>query len=121
MRSVPVAALFTLLLFLALSGLRAERAVRLCGQEFHRALLHQCGASRWRREPASEAAPRDFNRFPGDSNPRWGWSSEDFTDHSDLLGGDQNPYRPKFKRNLNKIADLCCKNGCSKKHLNSIC
>ncbi|XP_041063499.1 insulin-like peptide INSL5 [Carcharodon carcharias] len=145
MRALALAALLALILVLAVPRVRAQEVVRLCGHEFYRALLHQCGASRWKRAPRSEAVLKallapgdqkspftensDFNSFqylPADFSQRSASSSEeDLSYNPDLLKATLeaflNPSRAKRSDNPSKIADHCCKRGCSKKQLNSIC
>ncbi|GCB67831.1 hypothetical protein scyTo_0008129 [Scyliorhinus torazame] len=127
-RPVPLAALFALVVVLALFPARAQNPVRLCGSDFRRALIHHCGASHWRRElglkalnwESSSTENSDFDRFPA-ALKGWKRSSEDSGKSSDPLGHDRNPDRLIFKRNENNIADKCCQRGCTKKDLDTIC
>ncbi|XP_078417967.1 insulin-like peptide INSL5 [Cetorhinus maximus] len=145
MRALALAALLALIVVLAVPRVRAQAVVRLCGHEFYRAVMHQCGASRWKRAPRSEAALKallaagdqktpfmensDLNSLqylPADFSQRSASSSEeDLSYNPDLLKealeAFLNPSREKRADNPSKIANLCCKRGCSKKHLNSIC
>ncbi|XP_048458246.1 relaxin-3-like [Rhincodon typus] len=132
MRSVLLAALGLLVVF-TMSGVCTQNLIRLCGNDFHRALIHHCGASRWRRGFGSAAVLRALlgedtkSSFMANSD-----SSEKLTlsDEENLsnkpslleatLEALQSPSR--IRRNeLNKIADICCKIGCNKQHLNTIC
>ncbi|XP_048395907.1 insulin-like 5a [Stegostoma tigrinum] len=120
MRSVILAALVVVF---TVSGVSTQNLIRLCGVDFQRALIHQCGASRWRRGFGSALLGDTKSSFVAnsDSSEKLTLSDEgNLSNKPSLLEALQSPSR--IRRNeLNKIADICCKTGCNKQHLNSIC
>uniref|UniRef100_G3X8H6 Insulin-like domain-containing protein n=2 Tax=Elephantidae TaxID=9780 RepID=G3X8H6_LOXAF len=41
--------LFLLSFLLAISEVKSQESLKLCGKDFIRAIIYMCGASRWRR------------------------------------------------------------------------
>ncbi|XP_043556087.1 insulin-like 5a [Chiloscyllium plagiosum] len=132
MRSMILAALALVVLF-AVSGGSTQELIRLCGSEFRRALIHQCGASRWRRGFGSDAALRALlgrdqeTLFMDNSDPSAKLTLADEENLSNKPGqreatleAFQTPARVR-RQDLSKLADLCCNRGCNKGHLNDIC
>ncbi|XP_056143489.1 relaxin-3a [Lampris incognitus] len=119
--------------------------VKLCGREFIRAVIFTCGGSRWRRSLRS-ADELSQDPFDKESSERWGQDAaleSFFQQTSDLdprgLAGDGVFRRParsfiseEILEALRKadrkgrdvvvgLSNACCKWGCSKSEISSLC
>uniref|UniRef100_A0A674K6E2 Relaxin-3 n=1 Tax=Terrapene triunguis TaxID=2587831 RepID=A0A674K6E2_9SAUR len=123
---------------LGAEGRNPPYGVKLCGREFIRAVIFTCGGSRWRRaeqicshdkleangEDSAEAASSDASRLPGT------------LPHQDLSSDYHERWRGKPGRGLAEeswpleravrdvmagLSTSCCKWGCSKSEISSLC
>lgn len=124
---------------LGAEGRNPPYGVKLCGREFIRAVIFTCGGSRWRRagdldilsgppagEDSSETASSewDASRLPG------------MLPHQDLSPDYHERWRGKLGRGLAEeswpleraardvmvgLSTSCCKWGCSKSEISSLC
>ncbi|XP_044299505.1 relaxin-3 [Varanus komodoensis] len=138
-------AMHKLLLALALGVLLSEMrlaseartppyGVKLCGREFIRAVIFTCGGSRWRRA-------ENFGTLPGDSAEAFvatssstEWDSvhvpaKDLSDYYGNWRGHQ-IYGPSDETSavdrgardvMAGLSNACCKWGCSKSEISSLC
>ncbi|XP_029914313.1 relaxin-3a [Myripristis murdjan] len=125
--------------------------VKLCGREFIRAVIFTCGGSRWKRSLPSAGELSEDPFSPREEEPSKGWSQDSrvealFQRTSDL--GLRSPYRDGqegvFSRPTRSIiteeilealrkadrkgrdvvvglSNACCKWGCSKSEISSLC
>ncbi|XP_006161071.1 LOW QUALITY PROTEIN: relaxin-3 [Tupaia chinensis] len=115
----------------------APYGVKLCGREFIRAVIFTCGGSRWRRSDslAGEAvgdaflnAEADTDRLAGEldeavSSSEWlspNKSPQAF--YGGRPGWQGTPGAPRGSRDvLAGLSGNCCKWGCSKSEISSLC
>ncbi|XP_043940796.1 insulin-like peptide INSL5 [Protopterus annectens] len=102
-----ILSLLMLLVVVAVPGVRSDEAfVKLCGREFIRAVIYTCGGSRWRRL---------MNDQPQEGTGKI-WQN----DIEELLDSLHTSMRKR--RDLNHLlTSACCRSGCSKKELSSLC
>ncbi|KAA0718878.1 Relaxin-3 Insulin-like peptide INSL7 [Triplophysa tibetana] len=82
---------------------QSQKALRLCGREFFRAVVYTCGGSRWRRVQ-NENNVKGFEMVTG---------KESFTTTAEMDRGG---------RDLDSLLPLlCCKVGCHKNDLALLC
>ncbi|KAM5148128.1 insulin-like peptide INSL5 [Mantella aurantiaca] len=103
--------------------------VKLCGREFIRAVIYTCGGSRWRRflvgDPQDAAAERGnyFAFQAGDTKeplPRPAPMMSYEGSVEEAWGSQKSPAQER--RDLDELlTTACCKTGCKKKDLNSLC
>ncbi|XP_075434314.1 relaxin-3 [Ascaphus truei] len=133
----------------ALAGARAPAfGVKLCGREFIRAVIFTCGGSRWRRADGGQAGdPVDVfgSLVPGDSEEEafseWAGSlrpyNSDLPDYGSPQswrdppavrhgagGAGEEPLRGSERRGREAalgLSNTCCKWGCSKSQISSLC
>ncbi|XP_044156356.1 insulin-like peptide INSL5 [Bufo gargarizans] len=138
MRVLPACCLLLTLLVAAEQVTADGQFVKLCGREFIRAVIYTCGGSRWRRllsgQPQDMAGREDFFAVhtvdedlvgpveyhvqrinsQNQENLQETESSEEF------WGAKKNPAQER--RDLNELlTTACCKTGCKKKDLSSLC
>ncbi|XP_063283284.1 insulin-like peptide INSL5 [Pelobates fuscus] len=137
MRAVPVGCVL-LLLLVAVTEVKGDgQFVKLCGREFIRAVIYTCGGSRWRRLLLAE--PEDvpdrgqiFDLHNGNidvSDPSEYQlqklkSHTEEVQHSESMEDfwDSEKYSFQERRDLNELlTTACCKTGCKKKDLSSLC
>nr|KAG8437135.1 hypothetical protein GDO86_008000 [Hymenochirus boettgeri] len=140
MKVSPFFTCFVLLsILLSITEVKSDNQfVKLCGREFIRAVIYTCGGSRWRRllsEPNQDMADRDnylalYNQEktisePFDYQPHQASSQTDDIFHkteSKEKLWDTEKKSDQEKRDLNELlTTACCKNGCKKKDLSSLC
>ncbi|KAJ1160901.1 hypothetical protein NDU88_001391 [Pleurodeles waltl] len=122
--------------------------VKLCGREFIRAVIFTCGGSRWRRSGGMMTADlldgltgHDTAESEEGLSMDWnmaGFSNKELSDYGRLLTGSvrqsQGPggvsgeglgsLRPSERRGRDVVVGLsntCCKWGCSKSDISSLC
>ncbi|XP_029774642.1 relaxin-3 [Suricata suricatta] len=108
---------------------RAPYGVRLCGREFIRAVIFTCGSSRWRRSDilAREATDTDSDTDSeldeAAASSTWLALTKDpraFTE--DRPGWQGTPGALRGGRDvLDGLSSNCCKWGCSKSEISSLC
>uniref|UniRef100_A0A8C5Q9T9 Insulin like 5 n=1 Tax=Leptobrachium leishanense TaxID=445787 RepID=A0A8C5Q9T9_9ANUR len=129
MRAVPASCVL-LLLLVALTEVKGDgQFVKLCGREFIRAVIYTCGGSRWRRLLAGDSediADRGhfFDLHNGNIETQKLNSETEEVQHSesmeDFWGLQKNSVQER--RDLNELlTTACCKSGCKKKDLSSLC
>ncbi|XP_061086554.1 relaxin-3b [Conger conger] len=91
-----------------------EFGVKLCGREFIRAVIFTCGGSRWRRGPVSSG---DGARGPGVPALGRGARSASL---EDILGALRSAGRAE-RDVVVGLSNACCKWGCSKNEISSLC
>nr|XP_006113828.1 relaxin-3 [Pelodiscus sinensis] len=117
-------------------GRNPPYGVKLCGREFIRAVIFTCGGSRWRRtgdleilsgppggEDSTEAASSewDVSRLPGmlplssDYHERWRGRP------GRSLSEDSWPLERAARDVTTGLSTSCCKWGCSKSEISSLC
>ncbi|KAM8931110.1 insulin-like peptide INSL5 [Pelodytes ibericus] len=138
MKALPICCAL-LCLMVVVTEVRGDgQFVKLCGREFIRAVIYTCGGSRWRRHLSTE--PQDipdegqlFNLHNGNldrSEPLGSdWQkvnsqTEEIQQQSETLedfwDSEKNPEQER--RELNELlTTACCKTGCKKKDLSSLC
>ncbi|XP_004872598.1 relaxin-3 [Heterocephalus glaber] len=140
-------ALLLLLLLLAVwtrPGQRVPRAearaapygVKLCGREFIRAVIFTCGGSRWRRADALEHAAADAFEDEDGNADSLARELDDAVGSSEWLALAKSPQafyggRPSWQGAPGTLRDsrdilaglssTCCKWGCSKNEISSLC
>ncbi|XP_020654412.3 relaxin-3 [Pogona vitticeps] len=137
MHKVLLALAFALLL----SEMRLESeartppyGVKLCGREFIRAVIFTCGGSRWRRAGNLGALPGGDSAedFVATSSKEWEIIRGPPKDLSDYYGGwrEQESHSPleetwALDRGARDVmaglSNACCKWGCSKSEISSLC
>ncbi|KAM4722952.1 insulin-like peptide INSL5 [Rhinophrynus dorsalis] len=112
--------------------------VKLCGREFIRAVIYTCGGSRWRRllsEQPQDIPDKDnyFGVYNGRTEltepleyqlHKMNSQSDDVFQQVESLGElwDKEKKPVEERRDLNELlTTACCKNGCKKKDLSSLC
>ncbi|XP_004635590.1 relaxin-3 [Octodon degus] len=118
-------------------GRAAPYGVKLCGREFIRAVIFTCGGSRWRRADALEleAAVDAFEGVDGNADSLAG-EPDDAVGSSEWLALVKSPQafysgRPSWQGSpgplrgsrdvLGGLSSTCCKWGCSKSEISSLC
>ncbi|XP_007532474.1 relaxin-3 [Erinaceus europaeus] len=139
MARCPVLLLLALWVLAGGPGLQAEArgapyGVKLCGREFIRAVIFTCGGSRWRRaqlldhEALVEAFPEadtDMDSQMDEAVASSEWLTVSKSPQAFYGGhtGWQGP--PRARRGsrdvLTGISSNCCKWGCSKNEISSLC
>uniref|UniRef100_A0A3Q3B5Y3 Relaxin-3 n=1 Tax=Kryptolebias marmoratus TaxID=37003 RepID=A0A3Q3B5Y3_KRYMA len=139
------AALLTLGLLVALvhmarcnEGHSSFYGVKLCGREFIRAVIFTCGGSRWRRSGDSEEILDPWNKNPipqlsdeQDSAKAQEWKDK-MLEMASVAAGFSHPVSEELLEALrsadrNKrdvvvgLSNACCKWGCSKSEISSLC
>ncbi|XP_069491479.1 insulin-like peptide INSL5 [Ambystoma mexicanum] len=134
---------FLLSLLAAHSVVKADGpSVKLCGREFIRAVIYTCGGSRWRRNvpgPSQDLPERRSSFYFSAGNLDLGDSEENALQKFGFekeARRDTEPQQPQpagqpwqgqensvqGRRDLNQLlTTACCKSGCSKKDLSSLC
>ncbi|XP_006879814.1 PREDICTED: insulin-like peptide INSL5 [Elephantulus edwardii] len=131
--------IFTLFLFsvlLAVSEVRSEESLKLCGKDFIRAIIYICGASRWRRDLEEslqgqlEEQTNHF-RFPGEQDVleegaaqnlgKLESAVESFRRGGLLPTGGVWGSRKHPVKSRRDLSLLCCTEGCSMADLSSFC
>ncbi|XP_069051990.1 relaxin-3-like [Lepisosteus oculatus] len=122
--------------------------VKLCGREFIRAVIFTCGGSRWRR---TARGPGDLSQDPfspaerpSDSEASDSWSPDSILSYADLPeleapgwgAGFSRPARSPISEEVLEalrtsdrkgrdvvvgLSNACCKWGCSKSEISSLC
>uniref|UniRef100_A0A4X2MB43 Relaxin-3 n=1 Tax=Vombatus ursinus TaxID=29139 RepID=A0A4X2MB43_VOMUR len=113
----------------ATEGRTSPYAVKLCGREFIRAVIFTCGGSRWRRARAGEShGPYNALLFsPGDAfAEELGGESQETTSIEWLSKSEPEARSGQgFLRGgrdvLAGVSSNCCKWGCSKTEISSLC
>ncbi|KAM4641372.1 insulin-like peptide INSL5 [Discoglossus pictus] len=138
MRALPVSFVLISLLIAAAEVNSDGQFVKLCGREFIRAVIYTCGGSRWRRFLTDR--PQDFPDR-GDFFTSYTGSLEmkepleyqlrklnsqtnEALQQSETVGDlwDTAKDTAQERRDLNELlTTACCKNGCKKKELSSLC
>ncbi|KAM6148367.1 relaxin-3 [Erethizon dorsatum] len=115
----------------------APYGVKLCGREFIRAVIFTCGGSRWRRAgaPEHEAAADAFESVDSNADSLAG-ELDDAVGSSEWLVLAKSPQafyggRPSWQGApgalrgsrdvLAGLSSTCCKWGCSKSEISSLC
>ncbi|XP_012496839.1 PREDICTED: relaxin-3 [Propithecus coquereli] len=113
----------------------APYGVKLCGREFIRAVIFTCGGSRWRR---SDILARDAmgGAFPGADADSLAGELDEAVGSSEWLALTKSPQafyggRPSWQETpgalrgsrdvLAGLSSNCCKWGCSKSEISSLC
>ncbi|KAM6218927.1 insulin-like peptide INSL5 [Rhynchocyon petersi] len=130
--------IFTLFLLsglLAISAVRSEESLKLCGKDFIRAIIYICGASRWRRhlEESLQVQPERENHLglPGEHEVSEKSAVQSLlkleSAEQDLPRGGQLPVagmwgsrKHSVKSRRDRSLD-CCTAGCSMADLSSFC
>uniref|UniRef100_A0A8D0E2W8 Insulin like 5 n=1 Tax=Salvator merianae TaxID=96440 RepID=A0A8D0E2W8_SALMN len=130
-----VLGLLLLPLFIAISEVKSERTVKLCGREFVRAVVFTCGGSRWRRQ-LSEDFPEDNYPFLScDVNYSAGGNEnviqnpevkrEEFLQPNNearrALWNQKEMSVQKRQDDLSQLTMVCCTIGCSETNISSLC
>ncbi|KAM3915027.1 insulin-like peptide INSL5 [Leptodactylus fuscus] len=136
MRVLPVCCVLLLLLVAAEQVTADGQFVKLCGREFIRAVIYTCGGSRWRRllsGHSQDMADRDafFAMHTVDEDlagpvqyhvQRINAQDQENlqeTESSEEMWGVK---KSQERRDLNELlTTACCKTGCKKKDLSSLC
>ncbi|XP_053326018.1 insulin-like peptide INSL5 [Spea bombifrons] len=138
MRSLPICCVLLVLLGAVTQASGDSQFVKLCGREFIRAVIYTCGGSRWRRLLSTEpqvipgrgqifdlrdgdvevAEPLEFHlQRINSQNAEAAHQSESLEEFWD---SEKNPIQER--RDLNELlTTACCKTGCKKKDLSSLC
>ncbi|XP_026159736.1 relaxin-3b [Mastacembelus armatus] len=121
--------------------------VKLCGREFIRAVIFTCGGSRWRRSIGNSALIGEEDFDPWNTNPIPQLSSEQFSAESQTwkdqtldvasvpVGFSRSARSPISEEVLEALrsadrkgrdvvvglSNACCKWGCSKSEISSLC
>ncbi|XP_056388398.1 insulin-like peptide INSL5 [Hyla sarda] len=135
MRVLPVCCVLLAFLVAAEQVTADGQFVKLCGREFIRAVIYTCGGSRWRRllsgQPQDMTDRDAFFALHAVDEDSVGpveyhvqkINSENLqeTESSEELWGlKKNPAQER--RDLNELlTTACCKTGCKKKDLSSLC
>ncbi|OCT82585.1 insulin-like peptide INSL5 [Xenopus laevis] len=138
MRVSPICFVLLAVLIVAAEVRSDNQFVKLCGREFIRAVIYTCGGSRWRRLlPESPKDTADSDSYlslynggmertePLEYHLQKASSEEDQvfqkTESLDALWDTQKK-SVQERRDLNELlTTACCKNGCKKKDLSSLC
>ncbi|XP_018418589.1 PREDICTED: insulin-like peptide INSL5 [Nanorana parkeri] len=138
MRALSVCCVLLTVLVVAEQVQGDGQFVKLCGREFIRAVIYTCGGSRWRRflvgNPQDMAERENFFAFHGadtkESGPlptdqkmtsQVGYEDLQQTGSLEELWGSQKN-TVQERRDLNELlTTACCRTGCKKKDLNSLC
>ncbi|XP_068098583.1 insulin-like peptide INSL5 [Hyperolius riggenbachi] len=140
MRALAVSCVL-LILLVAAENVRGDgQYVKLCGREFIRAVIYTCGGSRWRRllpeNPQDVAVQGNFFAFhAGDDSMESGPQDHPAQKMDSQLGYEDLQQTGSFeevwesqKKNDQERRDLdellttaCCRTGCKKKDLSSLC
>ncbi|XP_023405153.1 insulin-like peptide INSL5 isoform X1 [Loxodonta africana] len=128
--------LFLLSFLLAISEVKSQESLKLCGKDFIRAIIYMCGASRWRRHLEERLQVQQADRENYFHLPNEHEVSEEITAHNlrkldsaveELPQGGQPPrggmWEPR-KQSVKSRRDLslmCCTAGCSMADLSSFC
>ncbi|XP_053153535.1 relaxin-3 [Hemicordylus capensis] len=138
--------MYKLLLALALGVLLSEMrleseartppyGVKLCGREFIRAVIFTCGGSRWRRAEDYGAPPRGDSAeafIATSSSSEWDSIHAPSKDPADYYGSwrsqqSHNPSEESWALDRGSrdvmagLSNACCKWGCSKSEISSLC
>ncbi|XP_063795215.1 insulin-like peptide INSL5 [Pseudophryne corroboree] len=138
MRVLPVCCVLLMVLVAAEQVEGDGQFVKLCGREFIRAVIYTCGGSRWRRllsEKPQDMTDREklFSAHAGDEDQTGlveyqvqKINSQDYEDLQqtgsleEFWGTKKNSAQER--RDLNELlTTACCKSGCKKKDLSSLC
>uniref|UniRef100_A0A8C6TRV2 Relaxin-3 n=1 Tax=Neogobius melanostomus TaxID=47308 RepID=A0A8C6TRV2_9GOBI len=121
--------------------------VKLCGREFIRAVIFTCGGSRWRRSVADSALTgvENFDPWSSNSMPQISesqdpasfdiWKGQTSEDTSAATGFSRSARSPMLEDVLEALrsadrkgrdvvvglSNACCKWGCSKSEISSLC
>ncbi|KAG8539075.1 hypothetical protein GDO81_021507 [Engystomops pustulosus] len=138
MRVLPVCCVLLTLMVAAEQVSADGQFVKLCGREFIRAVIYTCGGSRWRRHlsgQTQEVTDREdfFAKHTVDEdlvgpieyhvqkvNSQDQEHQQETESSEELWGVRKNPAQER--RDLNELlTTACCKTGCKKKDLSSLC
>ncbi|XP_053549574.1 insulin-like peptide INSL5 [Bombina bombina] len=136
MKAVPVCLALIFLIGTVVDG--DGQFVKLCGREFIRAVIYTCGGSRWRRhlseQPQNVPDRGDFfTLYTGGiemAEPleyqlqKTNSQTDEVLHQSESTGELWNTENNsgEERRDLNELlTTACCKNGCKKKDLSSLC
>ncbi|KAE8609637.1 hypothetical protein XENTR_v10011865 [Xenopus tropicalis] len=137
MKVSPLCLVLLTVLIVAAEVRSDNQFVKLCGREFIRAVIYTCGGSRWRRllpELPQDTADMDsylswhngeMELTPLEYRLQKASSQEDEVfQKTESLGElwDTERKSVQERRDLNELlTTACCKNGCKKKDLSSLC
>eukprot|EP00079_Xenopus_tropicalis_P016026 XP_004914375.1 PREDICTED: insulin-like peptide INSL5 [Xenopus tropicalis] len=137
MKVSPLCLVLLTVLIVAAEVRSDNQFVKLCGREFIRAVIYTCGGSRWRRllpELPQDTADMDsylswhngeMELTPLEYRLQKASSHEDEVfQKTESLGElwDTERKSVQERRDLNELlTTACCKNGCKKKDLSSLC
>uniref|UniRef100_A0A8C5XQ06 Relaxin-3 n=1 Tax=Microcebus murinus TaxID=30608 RepID=A0A8C5XQ06_MICMU len=111
----------------------APYGVKLCGREFIRAVIFTCGGSRWRR---ADTPAQDADAFPGADGDGLAGELDEAVGSSEWLALTKSPQafyggRPSWRDTpgalrggrdvLAGLSSSCCRWGCSKSEISSLC
>ncbi|XP_069837501.1 insulin-like peptide INSL5 [Dendropsophus ebraccatus] len=138
MRVLPVCCVLLSLLVAAEQVTADGQFVKLCGREFIRAVIYTCGGSRWRRllsgQPQDMTDREDFFAMHTIDEDQAGpveyhvqkinsqnqEKLQETESSEEIWGTRKNP--AEERRDLNELlTTACCKTGCKKKDLSSLC
>uniref|UniRef100_A0A3B1JXT6 Relaxin-3 n=1 Tax=Astyanax mexicanus TaxID=7994 RepID=A0A3B1JXT6_ASTMX len=110
---------------LLLAGVKAMNGptygVKLCGREFIRAVIFTCGGSRWRRSIMSSGKDNT-----GSGEPGWEHQEQVFNRPARSILSEEvlEALRTSSRKGRDVVVGLsnaCCKWGCSKSEISSLC
>ncbi|KAM9685449.1 insulin-like peptide INSL5 [Trichechus inunguis] len=128
--------LFLLSFLLAISEVKSEGSLKLCGKDFIRAIIYICGASRWRRHlegslPVQQAERRNYFHLPNEHEvseeitvhnlPKPDSTVEELAQDGQLPRGDVWEPRKHSVKSRRDLSVMCCTAGCSMADLSSFC